>query len=116
MDSIGTSETSESLRTSLKIEDLLCHKENIRPYLMNLINVCLRLSYKELIFACPIHVLYFPFSLQKKKTNFIRCTAVGAAVKHSPPRPQVRRIYFCGRIHRYIYEENKQAMINDLKK
>jgi hypothetical protein len=45
----------------------------------------------------------------------MRCRAVSAAAKPSPSRPQVRQIYFRGRIQRYVYKENKQTMINDLK-
>jgi hypothetical protein len=43
------------------------------------------------------------------------CKAVSGAAKRSPFRPQVRQIYFRGLIRRYVYKENKQTMINDLK-
>jgi hypothetical protein len=120
IDSICPSETSDCLRTlqhyntdDRNFQDWLYYTENIRPYLINLSNICVRkdLSYKELIFACPIQVLDPP----RKKKSFMQCRAVSAAAKPSPSRPQVRQIYFCGLIQRYVYKENKQTMINDVK-
>lgn len=50
-----------------------------------------------------------------QKPSSMPCKTVSAVANPSPSRPQVRQIYFCGRIQRYVYKENKQTMINDLK-